>query len=67
VKKTVTVSYSCKPETYAKLIELKEAIESERFDKIAMSAIIEKLINLGFAYREMLRVQNEEKLKKIQK
>ena len=63
MRKTVTISFSCKPETYQKLMDLKESIESERFDKITMSSIIEKLISLGFAYRMILRLENEKKNK----
>lgn len=62
----VTISYSCKPETYRKLVTIKEALESERMESVSMSGIIERLLNMGFAYREILRLEAEKtgKLKK---
>jgi len=63
VRKTVTISYSCQPETYRKLTALKDSMEAERLDKVNMSAIIDRLINLGFAHREHLKLQAEEKFR----
>lgn len=61
MRKTVTISYSCDPEVYKKIMELKEQIEADRMDKINMSALLTRLINLGFAYRAILKAEAEDK------
>lgn len=54
MRKTVTISYSCKPETWKKIQELRDALEAERMETVNLSALIDRLITLGFAYREQL-------------
>jgi hypothetical protein len=61
VRNTVTISFSCKPETYKKIMEVKEGIEAERLDTIPISQVIDRLINLGFVYREKLSLEKQEK------
>lgn len=56
VRNTVTISFSCKPETYKKIMDLKEALEAERLTQVPISHVIDRLVNLGFAYREVLKV-----------
>lgn len=62
VRNTVTISFSCKPETYKKILEIKEAIEADRLESVAMSQVIDRLINLGIAYREYLRLNKQQEL-----
>lgn len=62
-KKVVTISYSCKAETYEKIMDYKAMLEADRIEKVPLSQVIEKLIKLGFTYREVLKTQELEKNK----
>lgn len=55
VRTTVTISFSCKPATYKKIMEVKEALEAERMTEVPLSQVIDRLVNLGFAHRAYLQ------------
>ncbi len=55
----VSISFSCKPELYKKVMELKENIEADRMKEIPLSEVVNGLVKLGFSYREKLRADNE--------
>lgn len=61
MRKTVTISLSMKPELYEKVMDYKEALEMDRVDKVPMSQVISKLVQMGFAYRNMIQAQQLEK------
>lgn len=63
VRNTVTISFSCKPDTYRKIMLIKDALDAEKLNsEVPLSHVIDRLVNLGFAYREILMEQKQQLL-----
>jgi len=60
-EKVVTISFSCKPETYKKIMIVKEQLETDRLEDVPLSHVIDRLVVLGFAYRESLKLNTTQK------
>lgn len=61
----VSVSFSCNEDNFKKIMNMKEAIEADRMKTVPLSAVVNSLVRLGFAYRELMKLDKAGKGKQL--